>query len=85
MGIGLIIGALSTLKEVFMGNQKVADTFATIMGTVSNVFSQVTNVIVSVVEKVSQSSNGFEGLTAVIKGLLTNAIAPLKLAFMALN
>jgi len=85
MGIGLIIGALSTLKEVFMGNQKVADTFATIMGTVSNVFSQVTNVIVSVVEKVSQSSNGFEGLTAVIKGLLTNAIAPLKLAFYGIK
>jgi hypothetical protein len=85
MGIGLIIGALSTLKEVFMSNQKVADTFAAVMGTVSNVFSQVTSVIVSVVEKVSQSSNGFEGLTAVIKGLLTNAIAPLKLAFYGIK
>jgi|GEM_PF-1072951 len=85
MGIGLIIGALSTLKEVFMGNQKVADTFSAVMGTVANVFSQVTNVIVSVVEKVSQSSNGFEGLTAVIKGLLTNAIAPLKLAFYGIK
>jgi hypothetical protein len=85
MGIGLIIGALSTLKEVFMGNQKVADTFAAVMGTVSNVFSQVTSVIVSVVEKVSQSSNGFEGLTAVIKGLLTNALAPLKFAFYGIK
>jgi len=85
MGIGLIIGALSTLKEVFMGNQKVADTFATIMGTVSNVFSQVTNVIVSVVEKVGNATNGFEGLKKTIGGLLTLSLTPLKAAFYGIK
>ena len=85
MGIGLIIGALSTLKEVFMGNQKVADTFAVAMGAIGNVFSQVTSVIVSVIENVGKSSNGFQGLTAVIKGLLTNALAPLKFAFYGIK
>jgi len=85
MGIGLVISAMGTLKEVFMSNQKVADTVATGFGTVVNVFTKVVDVVVSVVEKVSQSSNGFEGLTVVIKGLLTNAIAPLKLAFYGIK
>jgi hypothetical protein len=85
MGIGLIIGALSTLKEVFMGNQKVADTFAAVMGTVSNVFSQVTNVIVSMVEKVGGATNGFEGLKKTIGGLLTLSLTPLKAAFYGIK
>jgi hypothetical protein len=85
MGIGLIIGALSTLKEVFMGNQKVADTFAVVMGTVSNIFSQVTNIIVSMVEKVGSATNGFEGLRKTIGGLLTLSLTPLKLAFYGIK
>ena len=85
LGIGLIIGALSTLKEVFMGNQKVADTFAVVMGTVSNIFSQVTNVIVSMVEKVGSATNGFEGLKKTIGGLLTLSLTPLKAAFYGIK
>jgi hypothetical protein len=85
MGIGLIIGALSTLKEVFMGNQKVADTFAVAMGTVSNIFSQVTNIIVSMVEKVGSATNGFEGLRKTIGGLLTLSLTPLKAAFYGIK
>jgi hypothetical protein len=85
MGIGLIIGALSTLQEVFMGTQKVADTFAAVMGTVSNVFSQVTNVIVSMVEKVGGATNGFEGLKKTIGGLLTLSLTPLKAAFYGIK
>jgi hypothetical protein len=85
MGIGLIIGALSTLKEVFMGNQKVADTFAVAMGTVSNIFSQVTNIIVSMVEKVGNATNGFEGLKKTIGGLLTLSLTPLKAAFYGIK
>jgi hypothetical protein len=85
MGIGLIIGALSTLKEVFMGNQKVADTFSAVMGTVANVFSQVTNVVVSVIEKVGGATNGFEGLKKTIGGLLTLGLTPLKLAFYGIK
>ena len=85
MGIGLIISAFSTLKDVFMSNQKVADTFSAVMGTVTNVFSQVTNVIVSVIEKVNTASGGFKGLSAVISGLLTLSITPLKAAFYGIK
>lgn len=85
MGIGLLISAFSTLKDVFMGNQKVADTFGAVMGTIANVFTQVVNVLVSVIEKVGKSSNGFSSLGKVISGLITISLAPLKLAFYGIS
>jgi len=85
MGIGLVISAMGTLKEVFMSNQKVADTFSAVMGTVTNVFTKVVDVVVSVVEKVNQSSNGFKGLTNTISGLITISLTPLKLGFYAIS
>ena len=85
MGIGLVISAMGTLKEVFMSNQKVADAVATGFGTVVNVFTKVVDVVVSVVEKVNQSSNGFKGLTAVVSGLITLSLTPLKLSFYAIS
>ena len=85
MGIGLVISAMSTLKEVFMSNQKVADAVATGMGTVVNVFTKVVDVVVSVVEKVNKSSDGFKGLSAVISGLITLSLTPLKLGFYAIS
>ena len=85
MGIGLVISAMGTLKEVFMSNQKVADAVATGFGTVVNVFTKVVDVVVSVVEKVNQSSNGFKGLSAVVSGLITLSLTPLKLSFYAIS
>jgi hypothetical protein len=85
MGIGLLISAFSTLKEIFMSNQKVADTFGAVMGTITNVFTQVVNVLVSVIEKVGKSSNGFSSLGKVISGLLTLGLTPLKLAFYGIS
>jgi hypothetical protein len=89
MGIGLVLEGLQMLKEVFMSNQKVADGFSAVMGTVTSLFTQVVNVVVSVTEKVSKNSKGFEGLTNVIKGLMTIGLTPLKLTFygvqLALN
>jgi len=85
MGIGLVISAMGTLKEVFMSNQKVADTVATGFGTVVNVFTKVVDVVVSVVEKVNKSSEGFKGLSAVISGLITLSLTPLKLSFYAIS
>jgi len=85
MGIGLVISAMSTLKEVFMSNQKVADTVATGMGTVVNVFTKVVDVVISVIEKVNNSSNGFKGLTNTISGLITISLTPLKLGFYAIS
>lgn len=85
MGIGLVISAMGTLKEVFMSNQKVADTVATGFGTVVNVFTKVVDVVISVIEKVNNSSNGFKGLTNTISGLITISLTPLKLGFYAIS
>ena len=46
-GIGLIIGALAKLGEVFMQNQKVADVFNTTFEAVSIVFNDFVNFIVN--------------------------------------
>ena len=85
MGIGLLISAFSTLKDVFMSNQKVADTFGAVIGTMTNIFTQMVNILVSVVEKVSKSSNGFSALGKVISGLITISLTPLKLAFYGIG
>lgn len=81
MGIGLVIQGMQMLQEVFMSNQKVADSFGAVMGTITSIFSQAVSVIVDVTEKVGKNSKGFEGLTNVIKGLITISLTPLKLAF----
>lgn len=85
LGIGLIIGAFKLLQEAFSRNQKVADFFAAAMDTVSIVINKVVDVVTSVIEKVSESSKGFEGLRKTIGGLITLAITPLKLNFFAIK
>jgi len=84
-GIGLVIGVLTTLKEVFTSNQKVADLFATAFETVSLVFNSFVETIVEVVEKVNEATGGFDALKKVVGGLLTIAITPLKLSFFAIK
>ena len=85
LGLGIIISGLNALKDAFMSNQKVADTFNTVMTTVGIVFNKVIKVIVDTISKVSESTKGFEGLKNVISGLLTIGITPLKLEFYALK
>ncbi len=84
-GIGLVISALGTLKEVFESNQKVADLFSTAFETVSLVFNQFANIVVDVVQSVNEATNGFDALGKVLSGLLTIAITPLKLSFFAIK
>jgi hypothetical protein len=60
------------------------DALSTALGTVGVLFEKVFGVIFDVVESVSKASKGFSGLTAVMKGLLTISVTPLKLAFDAI-
>jgi hypothetical protein len=78
---GLLEKGMEVLSAAFMKNQKVADQVATIMGTIEIVLGEVVNVIVSVIEQVSESTNGFESLGKVIGGMITNTLTPLKLEF----
>lgn len=85
MGIGLILKGVEMLTDAFMRNQKIVDAVSTIFETISITLNQVTNIIVDNIDKVSKSSKGFEGLTNVIKGALTLALTPLKLAFFGIG
>ena len=74
LGIGLIIAAVAKFTEVLSQNQKIADGFANVMETVSIVFNQVIDAVVS-------GTGSFTALGKVIDGLITLALTPLKVSF----
>ena len=84
-GIGLIIAVFAALKEAVERNQTAMDGINTIMSTVSTTFNQVVTVISDVVSWVTESSSRFDGLTKVLKGVMTIALTPLQLAFYGLK
>ena len=84
-GVGLIIAAFATLKEVFTQNQKVADALSAAFETISIVFNEVTRVVTDVYDSVSEATNGFDALGKVMGGILKIAIAPFKAAFFGIK
>ena len=85
LGIGLVIEAFKFLKDIVMQNQSVMDAVAVTTETLGVVFNQITSVFTGVIDAVSDSAEGFEGLQKVIGGLMKVAITPLKLAFFGLK
>jgi len=87
-GLG-IVNAISAgfeiFKEALMKNKKVADFFGAVMTTISNVMSELITIVSNVVEKISNATNGFEGLGKVMSGILTLAITPFKVAFYEIS
>jgi hypothetical protein len=87
-GIGvakLAEGAFNLLKDAFMSNGEVAKFLGGVMEGVNVIFQEVVGVIVDAIKNVYEASNGFEGLTAVLKGTITLALTPLKSAFYAIK
>ena len=80
-GIGLIVAGFTFLVTALKENQKVLDAFNIVFETLSIIGAQVSEVIVSVYQNVASASENFDALGKVVKGLLTLAITPLKLAF----
>lgn len=85
LGIGIVVQAFKMLKDIFMQNQKVADTFKNVIETASIVFNELVGVLVNVYENVTKSKDSFDALGKVVKGLLTVAFTPLKLAFFSIK
>ena len=85
LGLGIVVSAFNMLKDVFMQNQKVADTFSTAMEAISLVFNQFVSVIIETYESVFSAKENFDALGQVLQGLLTIAITPLKLSFLAIK
>ena len=84
LGIGIVLGAIKLFYDALSKNQKIMDALSTALGTIGILFEKVFNVIFNVVDTVSKATNGFSGLTAVIKGLLTLSLTPLKLVFSSI-
>jgi hypothetical protein len=85
LGIGAVTAAIAFFADALSRNQKFTDALSTALETIALVFTQVVNAIVKTVEQVNASSAGFDSLGKVIKGLLTLAITPLKLAFFGIT
>ncbi len=81
LGIGIVVGAIKLFYDAISKNQRIMNALSTALGTIGVLFEKLFGVIFNVVDTVSKASNGFSGLTAVMKGLLTIGVTPLKLAF----
>ena len=84
-GIGVIVALFGALATALSKNQKVMDAVAVVTGTISQVFSEVGNVLVSVYENVSTSTENFDALGRVAKNVMTIALTPIKLSFNAIK
>jgi hypothetical protein len=80
-GIGLVISALTSMKEIFSQNQRVVDVFSTGFEAFSIVINQVVNAFINTYDAIAKSSENFNGLSKVLGGLITIGITPLKLGF----
>jgi hypothetical protein len=81
----LYVEGLKMLKDAFMSNQVVADALNGVMNALNIIFQQVVGVIIDAVKQTAESTNGFEGLTEVLKSTITIGLAPLKAAFYGIK
>ena len=83
-GIGLVVALIAGLTEAFTRNKEVMDGVSIVLGTIQEVFSQITNAIVSTYKAISSTSDNFDALGKVISSLLTIFLYPLELTFYKL-
>jgi hypothetical protein len=84
-GIGLLLAAVAILFETLKKNQKVMDTFETVMTTISIVVNEVVSVFTDAIDSVDKSGKGFEALKKVVMGVITLAFTPFKLTLLAIQ
>ena len=80
-GVGLIVAAFATLKEILESNQKVVDTFSASFEFLAIVFNEVSTALQTVNKSISESTENFNALWKVLDGMLTITLTPIKLAF----
>ena len=79
--VAILQKAFEFVSSAIQENQEVMNALNTVFETAQIVFNQIVNVFTDVYKAVSSSSENFDALGKVIKGLLTISITPLKLAF----
>jgi len=85
IGIGLVIAALSSLKDLFSQNQKAVDLFNTVFETAAIVVGEVVNAFSNIYDALTQSTDQFDALGKVMSGILTFVLAPFKMAFYGIQ
>ena len=80
-GIGAVVALFGALAAALSKNQKVMDTVAIVTGTISQVFTEIGNVLIGVYESVASSSENFDALGKVLSGILTLVLTPFKLVW----
>jgi len=83
-GIGLVIAIIAGLTEAFSRNKKVMDGVSIALGTAQEVFSQITNALITTYEAITSTSDNFNALGKVVSGLITISLFPLKSTFYQL-
>ena len=83
-GIGLVVALIAGLTEAFTRNKEVMDGVSIVLGTIQEVFSQITNAIVSTYKAISSTTDNFDALGKVISSLITISLYPLELTFYTL-
>ena len=73
-GFSLIMKAVDALGSAMTSNQKVVDLMSSAFETISIILSQVSDVFISMFEKVSDLTGGFDALQKVLSGGLSIAI-----------
>jgi hypothetical protein len=84
-GIGLVIALIAGLTEAFSRNKRVMDGINIVLGTIQEVFSQVTDALIATYDAVAQSSDNFDALGKVMSGILTLVLTPYKFAFFQIQ
>lgn len=84
-GVGLLITAFIALKDAVGQNQRVLNAANTALTTMSTTFNQLVQSLINVFTWATASSERFNGLTKVLKGVADMGIAPLKLAFLQIK
>lgn len=79
-GIGAIVALFGALAAALSKNQQVMDSVAVVTGTISQVFTEIGNVLVTVYNSVSSTTENFDALGRVVSNVFKIAIAPFKLA-----
>ena len=83
--IMIIVTALKFLWDAMMKNKTIFDAVTKVTTIITNLFSDFVSVIVDTYNWVTESSDRFDALGKVMKGLVTIALTPLKLSFYALK
>tara|TARA_R100001377_G_scaffold80548_1_gene59531 strand:- start:2005 stop:3654 length:1650 start_codon:yes stop_codon:yes gene_type:complete len=84
-GIGIVIGLFVALKDIVGKNQKIIDSFSSVMTTIGLVFNEVTDAIGEAFTSVSKLTGAFDATKKVVLGLVNIAFAPLKIAFLTIK